>query len=43
MDHSFKTKGHMNYDPKLSDEYDDHYYSIVNLRSKKKLLNKELI
>ena len=38
MDHSFKTRGHKNYDPKLSDEYDDHYYAIVNLKCKKQLL-----
>ena len=32
-DHSFKKNN-----PVLSDEFDDHYYSIVNLRCKKKLL-----
>ena len=37
-DHTFKQTNHKNYDKALSDEYDDHYYAIVNLKCKKQLL-----
>ena len=40
MNHSFKLKGHKNYDAKLSDQYDDMYYEIVRLKAKKTILEK---
>tara|TARA_Y100000310_G_scaffold2652_1_gene3423 strand:- start:113 stop:418 length:306 start_codon:yes stop_codon:yes gene_type:complete len=37
-DHSFKLRGNKNFNEKQSDEYDNHYYEIINLRCKKKIL-----
>ena len=38
MDHSFKVRGHKNFNSKLSDQYDDMYYEIRTLKSRLKLM-----